>query len=367
MNREPLLDARLDEAPCGYLCFDDTGMIRAANATLAGWLGRDQSSLPGLPMDALYAPGGAIFHQTHLLPVLKLHGAAHELYVSLRGSDGGTLPMLLNACRRDAPDGPRNACVLVPMRQRHGFEQELIRARQAAEASRDAKARFLSMMAHEIRTPLSAIIGLAHVLLQDLHGPLAPEQRDDLELVRTAGTDIDRLISEILRFSRAEAGQDAPKLQTVAIEDALAGAESIMRSRWQEKGIEYARSSPPSTRAVQADPMRLHQILLNLLANAADHTPAGGRVSMGYARDDARNQVRIEVRDTGRGIPADQLQRIFEPFVQIGRADRPAHNRGSGLGLAISRQFALSMHGTLEAESAPGEGSVFCLTLPLAT
>lgn len=361
-----MMDASLDDAPCGFLSFDDAGTILAANATLARWLGRPQASLAGTPIEALYAPGGAIFHQTHFVPQLKLHGEAAEIHVSLRAADGDILRLLANARRHELPDGARVDCVLVPMRQRHSFEQELIRARQAAEAARDAKARFLSMMAHEVRSPLSAILGLADVLLRELHGPLAPDQREDVELMRKAGTDIDHLIGEILRFSRAEAGQDAPKLQAVSLDDAFAGVESIMRHRWQQRGIRYQRRGPPSTRAVQADPMRLHQILLNLLANAADHTLADGRVSMDYALDTDGNRVRIDVRDTGCGIAQDQLERIFEPFAQIERAERPAGNRGTGLGLAISREFAASMHGTLDASSVPGEGSVFSLTLPLA-
>lgn len=361
------MDKQLDHAPCGFVTFDDAGTILAANATLAGWLGRPQASLAGTSMDALYAPGGAIFHQTHFFPLLKLQGEAQEIHVSLRTADARALPVLVNACRREIPGGAHTDCVLVPMKQRHHFEQDLIRAREAAEAARDAKARFLSMMAHEVRTPLSAIIGLAHVLLQDLHGPLAAEQREDLELMLQAGTDIDRLIGETLRYSRAEAGQEAPKSQAVPVDDALAGVESIMRGRWRETGIHYARRCTSSSHAVLADPMRLHQILLNLLANAANHTPAGGQVWVDAVRDESTGRLRIEVHDSGCGIAGDQLARIFEPFVQISRAERPAGKRGTGLGLAISREFATSMQGTLEARSVPGEGSVFLLTLPLAS
>lgn len=367
MTYAPAMDVQLDEAPCGYVSFDDAGRIVAANATLARWLGRPQASMAGMSMDALYAPGGAIFHQTHFVPLLKLRGEASELYVSLRAANGDALPVLANACRHELPGGARTDCVLVPMRQRHHFEQALIRAREAAEAARDAKARFLSMMAHEIRTPLSAMIGLAHVLLQDLHGPLAPEQREDVELIRKAGTDIDRLIGEILRYARAESGQDTAALQAVPLDDAFAAVESILHNRWQEAGVHYERRCAPSTCAVQADPMRLHQILLNLLANAANHTPPGGRVSLDYAVAANPDRVRIDVCDTGCGIAPDQRARVFEPFVQIGRVGRPAGSRGTGLGLAISREFALAMRGTLEVDSTPGEGSVFSLTLPSAT
>lgn len=361
------MDAQLDHAPCGFVAFDDAGTILVANATLANWLGRPPGSLAGMSMDTLYAPGGAIFHQTHFFPLLKLQGEAKEIHMSLRTLEGGPLPVLANAIRRDTADGAHTDCVLVPVSKRHHYEQQLLRARASAEATRDAKARFLSMMAHEVRTPLSAIIGLAHVLLQDLHGPLVVEQREDLELMRSAGMDIDHLISEILRYSRAESGQDSPTLQDVPVDDALAAVESIMRPRWQEADIRYQRRCAPSNWTVRADPIRLHQILLNLLANAANHTPAGGQVSVDAIPDDATGRLRIEVQDSGCGIAEDQLARIFEPFVQIGRSERPAGKRGTGLGLAISREFATSMQGTLEVRSVPGEGSVFLLTLPLAS
>jgi signal transduction histidine kinase len=361
------MDRQLDEAPCGFVSFDDAGTIVSANTTLARWLGRSRASLPGTSIEALYAPGGAIFHQTHLVPLLKLRGEVSELYTALRGAEGEALPMLVNACRHALADGARTDCVLVPMRQRHSFEQALIRAREDAEAARDAKARFLSMMAHEVRTPLSAVIGLAHVLQQDLHGTLAPEQQEDVRLILKAGTDIDRLIAETLRYSRAAAGQDAVELQAVPVDDAFAAVESIMHARWEETGIRYERRCAPSAYAVLADPMRLHQVLLNLLANAANHTPAGGQVGLDCVVAAGQDKMRIEVHDTGCGIAQDQLARIFEPFFQIGRAKRAMGHRGTGLGLAISREFALAMQGTLEARSTPGEGSVFALTLPLAT
>lgn len=365
MNGPVPMDPMLMHAPCGFVSFDDTGTLLAANATLADWLQRPLDTLPGTPLESLYGPGGAIFHQTHFFPLLRLRGEVREIYFSLRTADGGTLPVMANARRHDLPGGARTDCVLVPMRQRHEFEQELVRAREAAEAARDAKAHFLSMMAHEVRSPLSAITGLAHVLLQELHGPLQPEQREDVEIMLRAANDIDQLIGETLRYSRAEAGTDASALEAVSMEDAFSSVESLMRVRWAEKGIEYTRQGDASSCTVRADPQRLHQILLNLLGNAAKFTPRGGRVSMQCARVEGEDRVRIEVRDTGCGIPADQLERVFEPFVQLARAGQPQGSRGTGLGLAISREFATSMHGSLHAHSEPGEGTVFVLTLPV--
>jgi signal transduction histidine kinase len=359
------IEPTLLHAPCGFVSFDDAGVVLAANATLADWLQRPLDSLPGTPLEALYGPGGAIFHQTHFFPSLKLHGEAREIYFSLRAADGATVPVMASARRHDLDGGARTDCVLLPMRQRHHFEQELLRARQSAEAARDAKARFLSMMAHEVRTPLSAITGLAHVLLQQLHGPLLPEQCEDVEIMLRAANDIDQLIGETLRYSRAETGSDASALEAVSLEDAFSSVESIMRVRWAEKAISYVREGDASLCTVRADPQRLHQILLNLLGNAAKFTPRGGCVLMRCAAVPGKERVRIEVRDSGSGIPPDQVERIFEPFVQLARSNQPAGSRGTGLGLAISREFAASMQGTLHAQCEPGEGAVFVLDLPV--
>ena len=121
------------------------------------------------------------------------------------------------------------------------------------------------------------------------------------------------------------------------------------------------------SREVIADPVRLHQILLNLLANATNHTDAGGAVAIECTVDAEAGMARMEVHDTGCGIPETDLGRIFEPFAQVNRAARPAGNRGTGLGLSISREFAIAMHGSLDARSEQGKGSVFTLTLPLST
>lgn len=359
-------DVLPSDAPCGFMGFDDDGVLRVVNANLARWLGCEIGALVGRNVATLYVPGGAIFHQTHFFPLLKLHGKAEEIYLSLRGGDGKTLPVLANAHRHEVDGQWRNDCVLVPMRQRHRFEHELVRARGEAEAARDSKARFLSMMAHEVRTPLSAVTGLAHVLQNELHGPLTEDQHEDVRMILKAGTDIDRLIGETLRYSRAQAGQDVATVQPVPLVGALEAVEAIMRTRWDEQHLRYDRLRVPTGCVVLADPMRLHQILLNLLANAANFTPPGGMVSIDCTSDTDGRHARISVRDSGCGIAGDQLERIFEPFVQIDRADRPAGKRGTGLGLAISREFAMAMGGTLEAASTPGAGSEFRLTLPIA-
>lgn len=358
------MDATLDHAPCGYLRFDDEARVTGINQTLAQWLGTTIDGVIGQPLSIILAPGGAIFHQTHFFPLLKLHGEVGEIYLSLLTASGEKLPVMVNAVRREDGGTPLNECVLLPMHQRHHFEEELIKARHAAERARDANARFLSMLAHEVRSPLSAITGLAEVLRRQLHGPLEPEQVADMNLILRAGKDIDRLIDDVLRYSRAEAGTELSLLEPMNLTGVVARVETLMRTRWDEAGLEYRRQGDADGCLVMADAMQVQQILLNLLSNAAKFTPRGGTVILRCAPEDAAGMVRIEVQDTGRGIPASKLEEIFQPFVQIG--SHPESQRGAGLGLAISRRFAAGMGGTLQAESDVGVGSTFVLKLPAA-
>ncbi len=356
------MDATLDHAPCGYLRFDDEAHVTGINQTLAHWLGTTSEAVVGKPLSKILAPGGAIFHQTHFFPLLKMHGEVGEIYLSLLTANGEKLPVMVNAVRREDGGTPLNECVLLPMRQRHHYEEELIQARQVAEHARDDKARFLSMLAHEVRSPLSAITGLAEVLRRQLHGPLEPEQLTDMNLILKAGKDIDRLIDDVLRYSRAEAGTETSLLEPVELDGVLARVESLMRARWDEAGLDFRRQGDAGGCLIMADAMQVQQILLNLLSNAAKFTPRGGSVILRCASEDAAGLVRIEVQDSGRGIPASKLEEIFQPFVQIG--SQSESQRGAGLGLAISRQFATGMGGTLQAESEPDVGSTFVLKLP---
>lgn len=356
------MHASLNDAPCGYLVFDDDARVTEINQTLAQWLGSTIEAVVGQPMSKILAPGGAIFHQTHFFPLLKLHGEVGEIYLSLLTNSGEKLPVMVNAVRREAGGVPINACVLLPMRQRHHYEEELIKARHAAERARDAKARFLSMLAHEVRSPLSAITGLAEILKRQLHGPLEPDQLTDMNLILQAGKDIDRLINDVLRYSRAEAGTEPSLAEPIALAAVLARVEAIMRNRWDEAGLEYCRQCDAETHVVMADAMQLQQILLNLLSNAAKFTARGGKVTLSCEAEQDAKLVRIEVQDSGRGIPSSQLEEIFQPFVQVG--SQAVSRPGAGLGLAISRQFATGMGGSLHAESELGVGSTFVLRLP---
>lgn len=359
------MERLLDTAPCGYLSFTDEGVIREINATLAGLLGYAPEELVGQKFESILAVGARIFYHTHFFPILKLNGEAEEIYLSLRPRVGGDIPILINGIRREHEGEMRSECVLMRMLQRGQFEDELLRAKKSAEAASAAKAKFLSMMSHELRAPLQAIAGYCDLLLREASGPITSEQEADLRSVQSASDELVRLLNDILDFARLESETAELKLETVSVDAAVTRAERLIMPKLAEARLKYARDGCAPDLYLRASPDRLQQVLLNLLTNAIKFTPAGGRIAIECSTDERFTQ--IAVRDTGCGIPPDQLGRIFEPFVQVDRNRIDSRQRGVGLGLAISRELVLAMGGELSVKSEVGVGSVFTISLPTAS
>ncbi len=286
-----------------------------------------------------------------------MHGVAEEIYVALRTKNGEDVPVLMNGVRRERDDTTVNDCVFVRMIQRHEYEDQLLEARRLAEQANDARSKFLSMMSHDLRTPLTSVMGHVSLLASGLHGPLTDEQRDSLARIREASHELLHMINDILNFAKLESGRVEVQLSPVPVNDAIRRAEALVQVRVAEEGLTFEAQDCDGAEVI-ADPDRLQQVLLNLLTNAIKFTPPGGRISVSCARDGDR--VLLRVSDTGIGIACEQLQRVFEPFVQLDatRAD------GVGLGLAISRDLTRAMRGELTVESTPGEGSTFTIALP---
>jgi signal transduction histidine kinase len=233
-------------------------------------------------------------------------------------------------------------------------------AREAAVAANTLKTKFVAMMSHELRTPLQAVIGYADALDMGLHGPLSDAQRDALARMNHNLQHLLHLVSGVLSLIRAEAGQMQYALTDVSVEQVLRFVTEATAPQIAAKRLRTGYQGPRDL-LVRADGEKLRQIVLNLFSNAVKFTPEGGEITTVCSTDG--NTVRIEVRDTGRGIAPDQLERVFEPFVQVGAPLRQG-SEGSGLGLAISREFARGMGGDLSVKSELGVGSTFILVLP---
>jgi signal transduction histidine kinase len=235
-------------------------------------------------------------------------------------------------------------------------------AREAEEANR-AKSDFLATMSHELRTPLNAIAGYVELMEMGLRGPVTEAQHGDLQRIHQSQQSLLAIINDILNFARLESGRVEYRTDVVALGDVLAAMEPLIHPQVQAKGLRYEPCGPEPTLRVRTDPEKLQQILLNLLSNAIKFTDAGGSVTLGC---DARDgHVLVHVRDTGRGIPTDKLEAIFEPFTRV-ESQLTRTTEGTGLGLAISRDLARAMGGDITARSVPGQGSVFTVVLPRA-
>jgi signal transduction histidine kinase len=236
-------------------------------------------------------------------------------------------------------------------------------ARDAAEAANRSKSEFLAAMSHELRTPLNAISGYTELLQMGVHGPLNPKQHEDLERIQRSQKHLLSLINDVLNFAKIEAGKVQFHPRPVHVGRLLSTVETLILPQLRQRELRFEQSNATPDLEVFCDPEKTEQILLNLLSNAVKFTAPGGLIDVSTEKRGER--ACIVVRDTGTGIPADKLDSIFEPFVQVERnLTRTAD--GAGLGLAISRDLARAMDGDLSVESAVGEGSTFKLSLPIA-
>jgi PAS domain S-box-containing protein len=240
-------------------------------------------------------------------------------------------------------------------------ESALREAKHLAEAANESKAEFLAAMSHELRTPLNAIGGYVELLALGIHGPLTEPQKQSLARVAANQRHLLALINDILSFARLEAGKMRLDLQMSAAREIVNSLEALVSAQAEARGIAYAHEACDTHIQLLADAERVRQILLNLISNAIKFTPEGGRVTLSC--DEGEAWVNFRVADNGPGIPAEDQERIFDPFQQVGRRlNQP--QEGVGLGLAISRDLARSMGGDLTVASVPGEGSTFTLRLP---
>jgi signal transduction histidine kinase len=238
---------------------------------------------------------------------------------------------------------------------------EMTDARETAQAASRAKGEFLAVMSHELRTPLNAIAGYAELMELGIRGPVTAEQREDLARIQKSQRHLLGLINGVLNYSRVDAGAVQYDVREVVLADALAACEQMIRPQFTQKGLAFEFDGCHRALRIRADSDKMQQIVLNLLSNALKFTEREGRVTLDCVP--AIGNVAIRVTDTGHGIGSDQLERVFDPFVQVNAAYTRVGG-GIGLGLAISRDLARGMGGDLSVRSVVGEGSIFTLTLP---
>jgi PAS domain S-box-containing protein len=357
----------LEQAPDAILVSDAEGRYTDANVNACRMLGYSREQLLALDATALVAESDLPKLEPFRRRLLASPGTVIFDDWLVRRADGSIFPAEVST--KLLPDGSRQSIVRDTSERRRA-EQERERlyaaadeARRAAEAANKAKGDFLAVMSHELRTPLNAIGGYAELLELGIHGPVTDDQRDALSRIQRSQQHLLGLINDVLNFVKLEAGHVRYEIEDVPLRPALEVVQDFVAPQLRAKEIRYELQDDVGDArrvAVRADAEKLRQVLLNLLSNAIKFTDRGGAIRV--ACHVHGHVVRVAVTDTGIGIPADRIEHVFEPFVQIGRQfNRPTE--GVGLGLAISRDLARGMNGDLTASSEVGRGSTFTLTL----
>lgn len=373
----PAIGDTFEHAPCGLVSTLTDGTIVRVNATFSRWVGVEATALlDGRRIQDLLTMGGKVFHLTHWAPLLEMQGSVAEVKLEFRHGDGHKVPMLINAVRRrvGADQFDEFACVIV--NDRHSYEQELLRTRRDAEdalAAKEAadaalklasrhKDEFLATLAHELRNPLAPVQAAVRLLQR---GEIAPHRMGWLARVLDRQvTHLTRLVDDLLDISRIAEGKF--ELRTARLDLSSVAARAIEGARDFQNGEKhrFIMRLPDAAVLVDGDPVRLTQVVQNLLNNAAKYTPVGGTIELELSSD--AQTAFITVRDTGIGIAPENLKKVFGMFAQLEAGHDRAHG-GLGVGLSLVRALTVAHGGSVTAASAgPGLGSEFTVHLPLA-
>lgn len=353
-------------APDGIVIADSQSRYLDANASVCRMLGYDRGEFIGMHADDIVVPEEAP-HVGAALGELRATAAHHRDW-RFRRKDGTILDAEVIAA--GMPDGNILAMIR-DISERKQAEAERERRRQAEEADR-IKSAFLATMSHELRTPLNSIIGFTGIVMQELAGPLNPEQSKQLDMVRTSARHLLALVNDVLDISKIEAGQFEVAHAPFDLRRSIDKVIGLVTPQVASRGLAFRVAAPPAFPEAIGDERRFEQILLNLITNAVKFTDSG---EVGLTAElvdasgppetlDGHRAVRIRISDTGMGIKKEDLAALFQPFKQIDSGLSRNHE-GTGLGLAICQRLAELMGGRIEAESEWGVGSVFTVTLPL--
>jgi signal transduction histidine kinase/PAS domain-containing protein len=358
----------------------EDGQLHPIAETYAGPVLTDPApgAMPAQPIatDAIHPAAGAL-RDREIVVVAKLDDATRAALQSAGGELARVaprsvlaVPMVARGRRigamtfgRLSPERsytPAEMDTARELARRSAVAVENARLYEAALMANKAKNDFLAVTSHELRTPLTAIMGYTEILAEGLSGPITEEQRHQLDRIDVSARHLLRLIEQILAFASAEAGRERVDLETVDLRAIANEVVMLIHPTATKKGLQLIMTLPPELPLIRTDGGKLRQILINLLANAVKYTEGG---TVGIAMHSETGGVRVRVWDTGIGIAAQYLERIFDPFWQV---EQPQTRRvgGTGLGLSVTRHLARLLGGDVEVESRLGEGSSFAVYLP---
>lgn len=359
-RKRAVVDNLLD----GIITIDEKGIIETFNPAAEKIFGYSQHEVIGrnvkMLMPAPYQRNHDSYIQNYLSTgTKKIIGIGQD--VTGKRKDGTVFPMELSVNAMKVRDHRLFTGIIRDITQRKQAEQQLITAKEQAEEANRLKSEFLNVMSHELRTPLTVMLGNLPLLSDIEDMPPAQEIVEIVEDIDDAGQHLRQLINDLLDISKIEAGQMTLNLDIFNVQDMVDDSIDTIQNMAAKKNINLETSG--SSAPVMADPLRVKQILLNLMSNAVKFTDTG-KISIAMEPD--HDQVIIRVTDTGCGIDPADMEQVFEKFTQVDSSSTRAAE-GTGLGLAITKKLVELHGGKIGVESILGKGSTFWFSLPLAT
>ena len=353
---------------CAWGIFQTTpdGRYLTANPALARIYGYDG---PEQLLSRLTDIGGQLYadpaRRDEFVRIMRENGVVLDFESEVHRRDGATI-WITETCREVRTSTGRLLYyegTVEDITERKRREEELRAAKEAAETANRAKTEFLATMSHELRTPLNAVMGFAEIIHKEAMGAVnIPAYRDYAGNIHASGQHLLAVINDILDFVKAESGNLPLEIETVDLAGLTGGVIRLLENQAKSAGVCLIEKTPAGAVPCPGDERRLRQVLINLAGNAVKFTPSGGSVTLSCTEAEG-GRVRLEVRDTGIGMSAGDLAHVGEPFYQAdSKLDR--QYEGTGLGLAICQRLVKLHGGSMEIDSALGQGTTVAILLP---
>ena len=362
---EENLEDLYEHAPCGYVSTLPDGTFAKVNHTFLTWIGYQREELlANKRFQDVLTIAGRMFYETHYAPLLHMQGFVNEIAFDLVCHNGQRLPVLITTVQKHDHAGLPlfNRTTIFNASERRQYERELQIARRKAEEALALRSQFLSLASHELKTPLTTVLGYIELFQRRASKENTLNERDQrtLQIIADQMQRLNKMIMSLLDISRIEAGQLSVEQVPLDVYALVKRVVDDVQAILIERHINVHCSIQPLM--IQGDELRLEQVFQNLLQNAAKYSPQNAPIKVEIRQ--TGSQVRIAVQDSGIGVPNAALPQLFERFYRAKNVD-PGKISGLGIGLYVVKEIVELHGGTVTVESSEGEGSTFTVVLPL--